>query len=94
MRIRIIIRKLIIVFLTLLSCKSYSVDFIKLQLQQLSQNKAAHNKEVIQRALEITEPEYGPFKLEVVKITMSGNRMLQSSLEGKLINTVIVPANK
>jgi len=78
----------------LCSFKSYSVDIVKLQRQQMSENKAAHNTEVIRRALEITEPEYGPFKLEKVNLTMSSARMLKSLGSGKLINTAIVPANE
>jgi len=43
--------------MALFSFKSYSVDIVKLQSQQMSENTAAHNKEVIQRVLEITELE-------------------------------------
>ena len=57
--------------MALVSFKSYSVDVVKLQSQQMSENKSAHNTEVIRRALEITEAEYGPFKLEIVNLTMS-----------------------
>ncbi|TYK66336.1 hypothetical protein [Colwellia echini] len=80
--------------MALYSHNSYSTSIVKLQLQQLSENKAAHSVEVIRRALEITEPEFGDFKLEILKITMSGSRMSQRLLEGKTVNTVFLPANK
>lgn len=80
--------------MALFSFKSYSVDIVKLQSQQMSENKAAHNTEVIRRALEITEPEYGPFKLERVNLTMSSARMLKALAGGELINTAIVPASE
>jgi hypothetical protein len=88
----ILTRIAIIGILSLFSFKSFSIDIVKLQIHQLSKNKSAHNIEVIRRALEITEPEYSSFKLEIVKITMSSTRMLKLSVEGKLFNTVIVPA--
>jgi hypothetical protein len=77
--------------ITLFSFNSNAVDIVKLQLQQMSKNKAAHNTEVIRRALEITEPEFGAFRLDKINTTMSSARMLQSLIEGSLINTVIVP---
>jgi hypothetical protein len=77
--------------ITLFSFNSNAVDIVKLQLQQMSKNKAAHNTEVIRRALEITEPEFGDFRLDKINTTMSSARMLQSLIEGSLINTVIVP---
>ena len=75
------------------SSNSYSLDISKLQVQKLSKSKAAYKVELIQRALEITEPVYGDFKLDVIELTMSGNRIVQSSLEGELINTIIQPGN-
>lgn len=79
--------------LAVFAFKAYSVDIVKLQLQQYSKNKAAHNSDVIRRALEITEPEYGEFDLQLVEITMSGGRMILSGLTGKLVNTLILPGN-
>ena len=79
--------------ITLFSFNSNAVDIVKLQLQQMSENKAAHNTEVIRRALEITESEFGAFRLDKINTTMSSARMLQSLIEGSLINTVIVPAS-
>jgi len=84
----------IIFCLTLLSCKSYSIDIIKIKHQQLSKNKAAHNIEVIQRALEITEPSYGPFKLKTVNLRMSSEREVRIVEEGDIINVTITPANQ
>jgi len=81
-------------FMALFSFNSHSLDIVKLQSQQMSENKAAHNTEVIRRALKITEAEYGAFKLEIVNLTMSSARMLNELTAGKLINTAIVPASK
>jgi hypothetical protein len=81
----------IMLLITLFSFNSYAVDIVRLQLQQNSENKAAHNTEVIRRALEVTESEFGAFRLDEVNITMSSARMLQSLIDGKLFNTVIVP---
>lgn len=86
-----IIRLTLLFACVFFSIKSYSVDIVKLQLQQFSEHKAAHNSDVIRRALEITEPEYGAFKLQLIEINMNGDRMIHSSLSGELINTVIVP---
>lgn len=89
----ILIRIIISITFILLSYNSYSVDIVKLQVQQSSKKKNAHNIEVIRRALEITQPEYNAFELNIIKKTMSGMRMYQSSLEGKSTNAIIVPAN-
>jgi len=64
--------------MALFSLKSYSVNLVKLQSQQMYENKAVHNAEVIRRTLEVTVPEYGPFKLEIVNLTMSSARMLKA----------------
>lgn len=81
-------------FLVLFSYKSHSIDIIKIKHQQLSKNKAAHNIDVIQRALEVTEPKYGPFILETVNLRMTSNREVRVVEEGDLINVTITPANQ
>jgi hypothetical protein len=80
--------------LSLLSYKSYSIDIVKIKDQQLSKNKAAHNIAVIQRALEITEPNYGPFMLETVNIRMTPEREIKVVEEGDIVNVTITPANQ
>lgn len=80
--------------LILFSNKSYSIDVVKLHRQEITDNKAAHHIEVVGRALEITEPEYGPFKLKVVNLTMSAGRLLKASNEGKIFNTAVMPASR
>lgn len=81
----------IVLLITLCSCRSYAIDIVKLQTHQMSENKAAHNAEVIKRALEITEPEYGAFKLEQINITMNSARLLQTLIAGELINVALGP---
>lgn len=73
---------------------SHAMDVAKLQVQKLSKSKAAYKIDIIQRALQVTEAEYGEFTLDVVDLTMSGQRIFQSSLEGGLINTIIQPRNE
>lgn len=80
-------------FAVITSIHAYAQDIAKLQIQQLSKSKAAYKVALIQRALEITEPDYGDFTLDVIELTMSGNRIMQSSLEGEMINTIIQPGN-
>lgn len=93
-RLSPLIRITIIFCLSLLSYKSYSIDIVKIKDQQLSKNKAAHNIAVIQRALEITEPNYGPFMLETVNIRMTPEREIRIVEEGDIVNVTITPANQ
>lgn len=86
-------RMFFLILTSLYASQIHAIDIVKLQLQQMSNNKAAHNVAVIQRALEVTEAEYGPFQLEKINMTMSSARMLHSLIEGQLINTAIVPAS-
>lgn len=85
--------KQIMLGLSMSACSfcAFALDVIKLQTHQMSQNKAAHSAAVLQRALEITEPEYGAFKLEEVNITMNSARLLQSLITGELINVAYGP---
>ena len=83
----------ITLLITSCSFNLYAIDIVRLQLQQMSENKAAHNTEIIHRALEVTEYEYGPFRLDKVNVTLSSARVLHSLINGELINTAIVPAS-
>lgn len=49
--------------------------------------------EVLRRALEITEKEFGPFTLEVIDIVLSSNREVKVVEEGDILNVTITPAN-
>ena len=94
MKIFLIGRKLsIAIIIALFSFSSYSTDIIKIRKQKIFNNKEAHNYEVIQRALELTEAEYGSFIFEEVLLSMNSDRMLKSNIEGKLINISLMPAN-
>jgi hypothetical protein len=73
---------------------AYPLDTVKFQRQQMSVKKTSHNIKVIRRSLEITQPEYGSFKLEIVDVDMSAIRMRSATADGKIINTVIVPASE
>jgi hypothetical protein len=87
-------RLLIVCVFALFSFNSYSTDIVKIRKQKQFNNKEAHNFEVIQRALEVTEIAYGSFTFEEVFISMNSDRMLKSNVEGELINIALMPANK
>lgn len=94
-KIFLISRKLsIAIFIALFSSSSYATDIVKIRKQKIYNNKEAHNYEVIQRALEVTELEFGPFIFEEVVLSMNADRMLKSTSKGELINIAIMPANK
>lgn len=87
--------KVVIAFVLLFfPIHSHSIDTVKFHRQQMSDKKVEHNLEVIKRALEITEKEFGSFKIETINVDMSVHRMLQATMNGKMINTVIVPASE
>lgn len=89
--------KLRIIFLIctcLFSYQSHSEDTVKLHVHNSDDKKSTHNIDLINRALELSEPEYGPYNLSVITVSMSGPRMLQSSLLGERTNVSIVPANE
>lgn len=73
--------------------KSHSIDVVKIKNQQLSKNKAAHNIEVIRRALEVTEAEYGAFRLEEIHLKITTNREVRVVAKGDILNVMITPAN-
>ncbi|MGJ8679677.1 hypothetical protein [Paraglaciecola sp.] len=84
----------ILLIFALVSFNVYSTDVVKIRKQNKFSNKEAHNFEVIQRALEVTELEYGKFIFEEVLLSMNPNRMLKSVADGDLINISLMPANK
>ena len=71
-----------------------AIDLVKIRSQEISQKKSAHNIEVIQRALEETEQEYGPFIFKEVSMYMTPGRMLHATAEGKEVNISLVPASE
>lgn len=56
--------------------------------------KENHKKEVIERALSITEPEFGPYKFETFDISLVRGRALRVMQKGDLFNLVISLASK
>lgn len=84
-------------FVFILFCNIPSVsaiDTVKL-LKPLSETdkRSLHKNAVILRALEVTEIEFGAFKLEYVNINMTPSRALVSLIQGQLFNTFIGPNN-
>ena len=74
---------------------SNSTDTVKMLKPLLGFDKRAkHKDEVIIRALEITEAEYGPFTFERIDVDMTPSRALASMKAGNLINIFIAPASK
>jgi hypothetical protein len=74
--------------------KSYAVDIIKMHRPILSEDKRSeHKHEVLVRALEISEQDYGPFTLEFVDVDMTTTRALRSIDTDKIINVFIAAAS-
>ena len=75
------------------SNSSYAIDIVKTKHPGTFDKKAEHRIELIKRALEITEPEYGPFRIDKYTQETSVGRSLKALVDRKLINTMIMPAN-
>ncbi|MCI2282971.1 hypothetical protein L3081_05640 [Colwellia sp. MSW7] len=84
--------RLVIVIVSFAIPNALAIDTIKL-LKPFAENdkRSQHKNEVILKALEITETEFGPFHFEYVDINMTPSRALISLKEGQLINTYIGP---
>lgn len=84
--------RLVIVIVSLTIPNALAMDTIKLLKPFVENDKRSqHKNEVILKALEITEAEFGPFHFEYVDINMTPSRSLISLKEGQLINTYIGP---
>lgn len=89
----IINQLLIIACAMIFPCELFAIDIVKTKYQKVYSKKSLHKIEVIMRALEITEAEYGPFKHEVIPDTISAGRALKASVQRGVINTVLLPAD-
>jgi hypothetical protein len=85
----------LVLFLFLSIAKASAVDTVKmLRLSSDLDKRTLHKEEVIERALSISEPEYGAYKFSPILGKMTPGRTLSSLREGKLINTYIGPARE
>jgi ABC-type amino acid transport substrate-binding protein len=75
-----------------ISPRSFAADTVRILKPPVEQEKRTlHKQEVILRALQVTEPEFGPFSINSFTVDMTPDRALQYIEEGKIINTFIVP---
>lgn len=75
--------------------ESKAIDTIKMLKPILAADKRAeHKDEVINRALELTVSEFGPFNFEKVNVDMTPGRALSETKTGQLINLFIAPHNE
>jgi ABC-type amino acid transport substrate-binding protein len=73
----------------------YATDTVKyLEAAQSHEKRTLHKDEVLLRALQLTEPEFGDFTIDKIKVEMSPTRARRYIEEGHLINTFILPVNK
>lgn len=84
----------VLIFTVTFSQYSYAIDIVKTKHPDVFDKKAEHRLEVIRRALEITEPEYGAFKIEKYSQERSVGKSLKALVDRGFINTMIMPANE
>lgn len=85
---------LVILMAALVSTQVAAVDTVKILKPLLGHDKRSkHKDEVILRALQVTQDEFGPYKFKTVDGNMSPGRALISMQDGNIINTFIAPSN-
>lgn len=77
-----------------LSTPVYAVDVYITKAAGIYDKKSEHKEEVLKRALEITEREFGPFKIEKYHQENDFGRKLKALYERGLVNTTMMPANE
>lgn len=83
-----------IIYFSFFSLQARAADTVKLLHPILALDKrAAHKDEVLLRALELTEEEYGAFTVESVHVDMTTERAFSSLKTGELINVFIAPSS-
>ena len=93
---RIVLKLSVILLLAFSISKSiHAADKVKVLKPILDFDKRVmHKDEVILRALQVTESEYGPFTLEEVNVDMTTSRAFSSMKSGDLINIFIAPSSE
>lgn len=85
---------IIILITTSFSFQVEAVDTVKILKPLLGKDKRSkHKDEVILRALQVTQNEFGPYEFQTIDGDMSPGRALISMQEGTIINTFIAPSN-
>jgi hypothetical protein len=88
------IKSVCIVFALFIVHLAHAVDHIKMHSPAVGEDKRAmHKDEVLRRALEISEKNFGSFTLDFVNIELPTARALHVIKTGKLINVFIAAAN-
>ena len=83
-----------VLFILVITNTSYAIDNIKMHKPILGEDKRSlYKDEVIQRALAISESNFGPFTLEFINIDMTTMRALHSLKVDKMINVFIAAAS-
>ncbi|MDO6444477.1 hypothetical protein Q4493_01690 [Colwellia sp. 1_MG-2023] len=73
----------------------YALDTVRfLKPTKGHEKRTLHKDEVILRALQLTEPEFGDYKIDTFTVDMTPSRAQQYIKEGKVLNTFINPSNK
>lgn len=89
-----LIKLICVLFILAIMNTSYAIDNIKMHKPILREDKRSlHKDEVIQRALEISESNFGPFTLEFINVDMTTIRALHSLKVDKMINVFIAAAS-
>jgi hypothetical protein len=88
-------RKWVVLVILLSAAQSvYSMDRVRLLKSQSDlDNRDTHKNEVLTRALELTEPEYGSFSITIDGPRMSRKRALAAMQTGELVNVFMSPAS-
>ncbi|MDT0602954.1 hypothetical protein [Thalassotalea castellviae] len=77
-----------------LPIKVYATDTVRfLKPLKGHEKRTLHKDEVILRALQITEPEFGDYQFETLQVDITPDRARQYIQEGKILNTFINPSN-
>ena len=85
---------MLIIMAAFASPQVLAVDTVKILKPLLGHDKRSkHKDEVILRALQVTEDEFGPYKFQTIDGNMSPGRALISMQNGTIINTFIAPSN-
>lgn len=82
-------------FFILFSYSAYAIDVIKTVTPISGGGKStAYKNEVLLRALELSEEEFGLFSIKNTIVNMKPDRAIASMQSGDLINVAIIAANK
>lgn len=85
---------LISAFIVIFHCNLFAMDTIKTKHQHITDIKTVFKFELLRRALELTQDEFGPYKHEVANLEVSAGNTLKASMDRGIINTLLVPSTE